>query len=338
MRGHFVNVTFTPTAGAAAQGSYIQGTFNSAASGDIYGQNLNVVLGASATGSTGDIFLQNVSYSPNAAATTAVTNLYGYRVAALAAGASQTVTNTYGFHGNVASGTNKYNLYMAGTADNYLAGPLRLASSLRTAKVTVASAATPDIFNAAGNFIDYTGTTTATDFPAAPQAGMSVTLYCAAACAFTAGTIIIEGLPTGGTVTMAAGAIVTVYAITTTSFKLTYSLSGSFTITGTGFTVNPTGTAIYTVTNGQVSLYVPSLTGTSNATTFTLTGLPACISPTSVRRMYAVDAVDNGVAVYAMPYWDGAAIQLGNGHQGVAWTNSGTKTLSSGVVLSYSLD
>ena len=31
-------------------------------------------------------------------------------------------TNNYGFYGNIASGTNRWNLYMAGTASNYLAG------------------------------------------------------------------------------------------------------------------------------------------------------------------------------------------------------------------------
>jgi len=30
--------------------------------------------------------------------------------------------NNYGFFGQIASGTNRYNLYMAGTAYNYLAG------------------------------------------------------------------------------------------------------------------------------------------------------------------------------------------------------------------------
>jgi len=33
-------------------------------------------------------------------------------------------TNNYGFRGQIASGTNRYNLYMDGTADNYLAGSL----------------------------------------------------------------------------------------------------------------------------------------------------------------------------------------------------------------------
>ena len=49
--------------------------------------------------------------------TSAVTSQIGFHVPPLT-----TATNNYGFFGEVASGTNRYNLYMAGTADNYMAG------------------------------------------------------------------------------------------------------------------------------------------------------------------------------------------------------------------------
>jgi hypothetical protein len=49
-----------------------------------------------------------------------VTNQYGFRANSTITGA----TNNYGFYGNIASGTGRYNLYMAGTAANYLAGTL----------------------------------------------------------------------------------------------------------------------------------------------------------------------------------------------------------------------
>jgi hypothetical protein len=47
-----------------------------------------------------------------------VTNQYGFFVNSANTGA----TNNYGFYGNIASGTNRWNLYMNGTADNYFAG------------------------------------------------------------------------------------------------------------------------------------------------------------------------------------------------------------------------
>ena len=48
-----------------------------------------------------------------------------------------------------------------------------LTGGVNHAKTTVASATTPDIFaTTVGNYIDYTGTVTATGFVAAPQAGV----------------------------------------------------------------------------------------------------------------------------------------------------------------------
>lgn len=67
----------------------------------------------------------------------------------------------------------------------------------------------------------------------------------------------------------------------------------SFTITGTGFVANPTGTAYYAKVGPVVALFVPELTDTSNATTFTLTGLPAAITPTQTTYA-AILQTDNG--------------------------------------------
>jgi hypothetical protein len=49
-----------------------------------------------------------------------VTNQYGFVASSSLTGG----TNNYGFWGNVPSGTNRWNLYMAGTAANYMAGRL----------------------------------------------------------------------------------------------------------------------------------------------------------------------------------------------------------------------
>ena len=50
----------------------------------------------------------------------AVANQYGFYAANTLIGA----TNDYGFYGDIASGANRWNLYMGGTADNYIAGKL----------------------------------------------------------------------------------------------------------------------------------------------------------------------------------------------------------------------
>ncbi|MGP1667525.1 MAG: hypothetical protein ACTS5I_16790, partial [Rhodanobacter sp.] len=54
----------------------------------------------------------------------AVTNQYGFFAQSSLTGA----TNNYGFYGNIASGTNRWNFYAAGTADNFMAGRLGLGS------------------------------------------------------------------------------------------------------------------------------------------------------------------------------------------------------------------
>jgi hypothetical protein len=66
-------------------------------------------------------------------ASSAVTNQFGYAAHSSLTGA----TNNYGFYGDIASGTNRYNLYMAGTADNYLAGALGIGATALTGRNVV---------------------------------------------------------------------------------------------------------------------------------------------------------------------------------------------------------
>jgi hypothetical protein len=53
-----------------------------------------------------------------------VTNHYGFRVNALISG-----TNVFGFHSNLASATGVWNLYMAGSANNYIASKLLIGTT-----------------------------------------------------------------------------------------------------------------------------------------------------------------------------------------------------------------
>jgi hypothetical protein len=56
----------------------------------------------------------------------AVTNQIGFRADSTLTGA----TNNYGFYGNIASGTGRYNFYAAGTADNYFAGSVGIGANV----------------------------------------------------------------------------------------------------------------------------------------------------------------------------------------------------------------
>ena len=102
----------------------------------------------------------------------------------------------------------------------------------------------------------------------------------------------------------------------------------TFTATGTGFTVNPTGTAEYVRIGRIVLLFLPELTGTSNATTFTVTGMPAAIQPTNISYQLA-RMVDNGGEIIGLIELIAASstINLYASSGGAAWTAAGTKTL-----------
>ncbi len=101
---------------------------------------------------------------------------------------------------------------------------------------TIASAATTmDIWAAAkGNLMTVTGTTTTTGLPAAPQAGAERWLVAADAWPLTAGAnLLIAGVASGQTVTLAAGDMVLVRAITTTQFRcVVFRASGAPTVAG----------------------------------------------------------------------------------------------------------
>jgi hypothetical protein len=80
----------------------------------------------------------------------AITNQYGF----IANSGMTAATNNYGFFGNIASGTGRWNLYMGGTAGNYMAGSLGIGTSTLIGKLNlVGGTATvaPVIINAGIN-------------------------------------------------------------------------------------------------------------------------------------------------------------------------------------------
>lgn len=62
-----------------------------------------------------------------------ITSQIGYNVDGGMTGA----TNNYGFYGNIEAGTNRWNLFMSGTADNYLAGSLAIGITVPLTKVHI---------------------------------------------------------------------------------------------------------------------------------------------------------------------------------------------------------
>jgi hypothetical protein len=108
---------------------------------------------------------------------------------------------------------------------------------------------------------------------------------------------LVVGSPTGGS--EGAGSI-NAQSIFIQGVSVPTVVVGSFTATATGFSgTAPTGTANYRIIGNVCTLSIPTLLGTSNAVTFTVTGLPAAIVPATISTHFAVGATDNGSEVGA---------------------------------------
>lgn len=115
---------------------------------------------------------------------------------------------------------------------------------------------------------------------------------------------------------------------------------GSYTGTLTGCTTSPTATIKWARMGNLVVLFIPGLTGTSNATTCTITGaMPASIQPVSTQWM-AAPLLEDATAVFAGGVAVNAAsstLTLEKGGTSTGFTASGTKGVSSGMAFAYQL-
>jgi hypothetical protein len=112
---------------------------------------------------------------------------------------------------------------------------------------------------------------------------------------------------------------------------------GAFTVTATGMTTTITGTARYALMGKQVTLYLPTLSGTSNATTFTLTGIPAALNNATAQNLPR-HVTDNGASSVGMLQTPvGGVMTVLRDPLATAWTASGVKRLFTTAV-SYLLD
>ena len=109
----------------------------------------------------------------------------------------------------------------------------------------------------------------------------------------------------------------------------------TYTATATGMTTSPTGTVSFVRVGNLVTLEIPVITGTSNATTFTLTGGPTTMRP-SASRSFVFNGSDNsGTNVFGRAVLDtGGTITLFTTAGSGAWTASGTKATTA-INISY---
>jgi hypothetical protein len=101
---------------------------------------------------------------------------------------------------------------------------------------------------------------------------------------------------------------------------------GTFTATATGMTAAVTGTARYVRVGTQVTVSLPLLEGTSNATTFEITGLPAGLTCGGGTRLVTL-MNHNGTFIYGMLLLSGTTFTLYTSASFAGWTASGAKGL-----------
>lgn len=120
--------------------------------------------------------------------------------------------------------------------------------------------------------------------------------------------------------------------------------SGSFTATLTGMTGSVTGDIGYKIDpDGTVWLYrsgfLPGISGTSNTTSMTMTGLPTAIRPKFTTLALCIGIVDNGNGLAGAANISAAGVITFSilGNPLAAFTGSGTKGIQSGWTISYPL-
>lgn len=121
----------TITGGTTAFAQLNSGVIQSGVTATAYGFSSGISSAAAAfTLSNAVHFIAD----PNAGgAGSTISNQFGfYAQSTLGTAGGATVTNAYGFYGNIASAANRWNLYMTGTANNYMAGSLGIGTTSLT--------------------------------------------------------------------------------------------------------------------------------------------------------------------------------------------------------------
>ena len=144
-----------PTSGNISVGLVNRGTVPSGSTTAAYGIVNGVYTAASAF--TVANYYQFYAHDVTKGAGSAITSNYGFYCDALTFG-----TNNYGFYSNIASGSNRWNFYAAGTASNYFAGSVYFGATTGTAPTLYYST------DSSGGYFtknsNSTGATTAYDF------------------------------------------------------------------------------------------------------------------------------------------------------------------------------
>ena len=150
------------------------------------------------------------------------------------------------------------------------------------------------VLNASGADLGYVANTGANTW--ALGYGTSFTALGGSVLTWTNAGGVQIGAPTGGD--KGAGTLNVSGALYINNAAVPAPVSGTFTGTLTGCTTSPTDTCVYAISGNLCTLFVAAVTGTSNTTAMTITGLPAACQPTRTQLlMPPLDSCENGGAV-----------------------------------------
>lgn len=150
------------------------------------------------------------------------------------------------------------------------------------------------------------------------------------------------GIGTSGIQITGAGAILGSGPVAGTGVDMTPD-RGTFTMSHTGFTTAVTSNATWYRIGNAVLINTGTVSGTSNATTWTGTGAPAALQPNLPQTIIIGDAIDSGAGTAAtMAISAGSStFSFGKGFTANgAWTNAGAKGFGNtgGTTFSYLLN
>jgi hypothetical protein len=208
-----------------------------------YGTLSSLSFGAAALGGTVTVATNYQASAPffNAATTTNITTYSGFRAASVANGALNTITNIYAFYGLQATSaaSNAYNLYMSGTAKNYIAGNTGIANTLPDATLAVTGTANISGVVTLGSTLA-AGNTTITGF-----ANVSANVYVGNATVYTY-TNATSFSGTANNATNLDGQLGTYYAPNTALANYALLSGAAFTGAVSGVTTLATGNTTIT--------------------------------------------------------------------------------------------
>lgn len=101
--------------------------------------------------------------------------------------------------------------------------------------------------------------------------------------------------------------------------------TGSYTGTLTGCTTSPTGTIEWSLTGDVVTLQIPTISGTSNSTSATITGMPASIRPSTASSGIGITVDSGTAAIGRIVVETTGTITLYNSVTAAGFTAAGTK-------------